>query len=84
MSYHALPLHSSLFACDLAFTLICNCAVDPVEVEGHNMAVEYFLVFFSLKFNLAGVENLFWQAQAQGFLNFFNPSPVSDLPIPNL
>jgi hypothetical protein len=25
-----------------------------------------------------GVENLFWQAQAQGFLNFFNPSPVSE------
>jgi hypothetical protein len=32
----------------------------------------------------SGVENLFGQAQAQGFLNFFNPSPVSDLPSPNL
>jgi hypothetical protein len=31
-----------------------------------------------------GVENLLGQAQAQGFLNFFNPSPVSDLPSPNL
>jgi hypothetical protein len=26
----------------------------------------------------------FGQAQAQGFLNFFNPSSVSDLPSPNL
>ena len=32
----------------------------------------------------AGVENFCGQAQAQGFLNFFNPSPVSDLPSPNL
>jgi hypothetical protein len=31
-----------------------------------------------------GVEKYFGQAQAQGFLNFFNPSPVSDLPSPNL
>jgi hypothetical protein len=30
------------------------------------------------------VENFIGQAQAQGFLNFFNPSPVSDLPSPNL
>ena len=34
--------------------------------------------------NSSGVENFFGQAQAQGFLNFFNPSPVSDLPSPNL
>jgi hypothetical protein len=32
----------------------------------------------------SGVEKYFGQAQAQGFLNFFNPSPVSDLPSPNL
>jgi hypothetical protein len=32
----------------------------------------------------AGVENFVGQAQAQGFLNFLNPSPVSDLPSPNL
>jgi hypothetical protein len=32
----------------------------------------------------AGVEKKIGQAQAQGFLNFFNPSPVSDLPSPNL
>ena len=31
-----------------------------------------------------GVENFVGQAQAQGFLNFLNPSPVSDLPSPNL
>ena len=30
------------------------------------------------------VENFVGQAQAQGFLNFFIPSPVSDLPSPNL
>jgi hypothetical protein len=33
---------------------------------------------------LPGVEKDFGQPQAQGFLNFFNPSPVSDLPSPNL
>jgi hypothetical protein len=32
----------------------------------------------------AGVEKLFGQTQAQGFLNFFNPNPVSALPSPNL
>jgi hypothetical protein len=32
----------------------------------------------------AGVEKNFGQAQAQGFLNFFNPNAVSDLPSPNL
>jgi hypothetical protein len=32
----------------------------------------------------SGVEKNVGQAQAQGFLNFFNPSPVSDLPSPNL
>jgi hypothetical protein len=31
-----------------------------------------------------GVEKNFGHVQAQGFLNFFNPSPVSDLPSPNL
>jgi hypothetical protein len=31
-----------------------------------------------------GVENFVGQAQAQGFLNFLNPSPVSDLRSPNL
>ena len=31
-----------------------------------------------------GVEKKFGQAQAQGFLNFFNQSLVSDLPSPNL
>jgi hypothetical protein len=31
-----------------------------------------------------GVEKNIGQTQAQGFLNFFNPSPVSDLPSPNL
>jgi hypothetical protein len=30
--------------------------------------------------SLQGVENSIGQAQAHGFLNFFNPSPVSDLP----
>jgi hypothetical protein len=34
------------------------------------------------KFPDPGVEKNF--GQAQGFLNFFNPSPVSDLPSPNL
>jgi hypothetical protein len=33
---------------------------------------------------LTGVEKIFGQVQAQGFLNFFNPSPVSNLPSPNL
>jgi hypothetical protein len=33
---------------------------------------------------LSGVEIFFGHAQAQGFLNYFNPSPVSDLPSPNL
>ena len=33
---------------------------------------------------ISGVEQFLGQAQAQGFLNFFNPSPVSDLPSPNL
>jgi hypothetical protein len=32
----------------------------------------------------AGVENFVGKAQAQGFLNFLNPSPVSDLLSPNL
>ena len=36
------------------------------------------------KFEEAGVENFVGQALAQGFLNFLNPSPVSDLPSPNL
>jgi hypothetical protein len=30
------------------------------------------------------VEKNVGHVQAQGFLNFFNPSPVSDLPSPNL
>jgi hypothetical protein len=38
----------------------------------------------SYKIVLSGAETNFGQAQAQGFLNFFNPSPVSDLPSPNL
>jgi len=33
---------------------------------------------------ITGVEKKFGQAQAQGFLNFFNPNPVSDLQSPNL
>jgi hypothetical protein len=32
----------------------------------------------------SGVENFVGQAQAQDFLNFLSPSPVSDLPSPNL
>jgi hypothetical protein len=32
----------------------------------------------------SGVEKKFGHSQAQGFLNFFNPSPVSDLPSSNL
>jgi hypothetical protein len=36
------------------------------------------------KFEEAGVENFVGQALAQGFLNFLNPSPVSDLLSPNL
>ena len=32
----------------------------------------------------SGVEKKCVQAQAEGFLNFFNPSPVSGLPSPNL
>jgi hypothetical protein len=38
----------------------------------------------SIHFLQTGVENFVGQAQAQGFLNFLNPSPVSDLPSPNL
>ena len=34
--------------------------------------------------SVSGVGNFVGQAQAQGFLNFLNPSPVSDLPSPNL
>jgi hypothetical protein len=34
--------------------------------------------------SFTGVEKYFGQAQAQGFLNFFNPSPVSYFPSPNL
>ena len=33
---------------------------------------------------IPGVEIFLGQAQAQGFLNLFNPSPVSDLSSPNL
>jgi hypothetical protein len=33
---------------------------------------------------ISGVKKIFGQAQAQDFLNFFNPSPVNDLPSPNL
>jgi hypothetical protein len=33
---------------------------------------------------IQGLNIFFGQAQAQAFLNFFNPSPVSDLPSPNL
>ena len=45
-----------------------------------------FMVFDATFNNISttGVEHFFGQAQAQGFLNFFNPSPVSDLPSPNL
>jgi hypothetical protein len=40
--------------------------------------------FFQPIYTDSGVENFVGQAQAQGFLNFLNPSPVSDLQSPNL
>ena len=42
------------------------------------------ILFISYLPHCSGVEIFFGQDQAQGFLNFFNPSPVSDLPSPNL
>ena len=43
-----------------------------------------FIFFLHVFLKTTGVEIFLGQAQAQVFLIFFNPSPVSDLPSPNL
>ena len=55
--------------------------IAPVIISHEFNPGEQFRDFFHLS---SGVEKFFGQAQAQGFLNFFIPSPVSDLPSPNL
>ena len=46
--------------------------------------IRYLHLYFQLCVVYRGLKNSIGQAQAHGFLNFFNPSPVSDLPSPNL
>jgi hypothetical protein len=62
-----------------------NC--DEWSLQAANQVLLFFGPIENPRWPPAGdtrVEKNVRHVQAQGFLNFFNPSPVSDLPSPNL